>query len=85
MKENAAERASRYLETTTAALSRMKTKNLPATITEARLDYVLQLVRSYIKDSKHYSDNKHPVTSLACVAYAEGLLDAAKFLELVEF
>jgi hypothetical protein len=25
------------------------------------------------------------VTSLACIAYAEGLLDAIKFLELVDF
>ena len=33
---------------------------------------------------KHLEDKK-PVTSLACIAYAEGLLDALKFLELIEF
>ena len=85
MKEDASERAAKYLETTSMALKRMKTRNLPATVSESRLDYVLELVRSYIKDSQHYSETKKPVTSLACVAYAEGLLDAAKFLELVEF
>jgi len=68
-----------------SALKRMKSRNLPATIPETRLDYVLQLVRSYIKDSQHYLGNKKPVTALAAVAYAEGLLDAAKFLDLVEF
>ena len=85
MNEDAADRAAKYLEITSAALRKMKRKNLPATIQETRLDYVLELVRSYIKDSKHYSDSKKPVTSLACIAYAEGLLDAAKFLDLVEF
>ena len=85
MKEDASERATKYLETTSIALKKLKTRNLPATVSQSRLDYVLELVRSYIKDSRHYSDNDKPVTSLACVAYAEGLLDAAKFLELVDF
>ena len=85
MKEDASERAAKYLETTSMALKRMKTRSLPATVSESRLVYVLELVRSYIKDARHYSENKKPVTSLVCVAYAEGLLDAAKFLELVEF
>ena len=85
MREDAIERAAKYLETTSKAFKRMKTRNLPATVSQSQLDYVLELVRSYIKDSRHYSESKKPVTSLACVAYAEGLLDAAKFLELVEF
>jgi FAD synthetase len=85
LNEDASERTAKYLEATSMALKRMKTRNLPATVLEARLEYVLELVRSYIKDSQHYAENKKPVTSLACIAYAEGLLDAAKFLDLVEF
>jgi len=46
---------------------------------------VIELVLSYSKDAKHYLETKKPVTSLACIAYAEGLLDALKFLELIEF
>ena len=85
MKEDAYERAAKYLETTSKAVERLKTRNLPVTVSQSRLDYVLELVMSYIKDSRHYSENNKPVTSLACIAYAEGLLDAAKFLELLEF
>ena len=85
MKEDASERARKYLETTSTALKRLKIRNLPATVPESLLNHVLELVKSYIIDSRHYSENNKPVTSLACVAYAEGLLDAAKFLELVEF
>ncbi|HEY4656886.1 MAG TPA: DUF357 domain-containing protein, partial [Candidatus Bathyarchaeia archaeon] len=38
----------------------------------------------YTRDAKHYVNAEKPVTSLACIAYAEGLLDALKFLELVD-
>jgi FAD synthetase len=49
------------------------------------LDYVLELVRGYVKDAQHYAEKRKSVTSLACIAYAEGLLDALKFLELADF
>lgn len=54
-------------------------------ITESQREYVLDLARGYVKDARHYAMKRKPVTSLACVAYAEGLLDALKFLELVDF
>jgi FAD synthetase len=63
----------------------LKVKSLPATVKEPQVDYVLDLVRGYVRDAKHYAEKRKPVTSLACVAYAEGLLDAMKYLELVEF
>lgn len=83
MKEDPTERASKYLETTVGALKRL-TRKLPATVSEKQVDRVLELVQGYTEDTKHYLENKKPVTSLACVAYAEGLLDALKFLELIE-
>lgn len=43
------------------------------------------MAQGYVKDARHYAEKQKPVTSLACVAYAEGLLDAIRFLELVEF
>lgn len=70
---------------TSASLRRLKIKQLPNEIDKTQLDYVLELVRGYVKDSKHYAEKRKPVTSLACIAYAEGLLDAMKFLELVDF
>jgi FAD synthetase len=85
MREDAAERTARYLETTTAAVKRLKTKKLPSDVSESSLQYVLELVHGYVRDAKHFAESERPVTSLACIAYAEGLLDALKFLELAEF
>ena len=84
MKEDAAERSARYLETAAEALRRLSRKKLPTTVSRGQVDHVLELVRGYMKDAKHYVDKRKPVTSLACVAYAEGLLDALKYLELVD-
>ncbi len=84
MREDAGERASKYLETTGQALKRVRTGKLPRALSPGNVDRVLELVRGYAKDAKHYVEAEKPVTSLACIAYAEGLLDALKFLELVD-
>ncbi len=84
MIEDPEEKASKYLHTTAQSLKHLRTRKLPAAVTQSHVTYVLELVRGYTKDAKHYVDNKKPVTSLACIAYAEGLLDALKFLELVD-
>ncbi len=85
MRESATERTAKYIEITTTSMKRLKIRDLPATVNETQVHYVLDLVRGYVKDAKHYAQKGKPATSLACVAYAEGLLDAIKFLELVEF
>jgi FAD synthetase len=85
MRERAGERAARYLETTTKSLRSMKIKKNLGTVTPVQLDYVSDLARDYARDAKHYLGDRKPVTALACIAYAEGLLDALKFLQLVEF
>jgi len=40
-------------------------------------------IQRYLEDAKHYLEENQPVTSLASIAYAEGLLDALAFLGLV--
>jgi hypothetical protein len=85
LRESASDRSAKYVETTSASLKRLKTRKLPATVAQAQYDYVLELVRGYVKDARHYAEKRKPVTSLACIAYAEGLLDTLKFLELVDF
>ncbi len=54
-------------------------------VSSVQLDRVSELARDYARDAKHYLGDRKPVTALACIAYAEGLLDALKFLELAEF
>ena len=85
MKENASDRTAKYVEATSASLERLRTRRLPATVAQSQFDHVLELVRGYVKDARHYAEKRKPVTSLACIAYAEGLLDALKFLALADF
>lgn len=83
MKEDPRERSSKYLETMAEALKRLKTRKLPAEVSEKHVDMILEMVHGYTRDARHYVNSEKPVTSLACIAYAEGLLDALKFLDLV--
>ena len=85
MRERASERAVSYIDATSSSLKSLKSKKLPATVTESQRKYVLELARGYVRDARYYSERKKPVTSLACIAYAEGLFDALKFLKLVDF
>lgn len=40
---------------------------------------LFELAKSYLADSKYYFEKEDYVTSLSCIAYAEGLLDALKY------
>jgi FAD synthetase len=83
LREDAKERSAKYSATTEEALKRLRRKKSPATVEKEQVDKVLELVTGYVNDSRHYRENK-PITSLACIAYAEGLLDALKFLGIVD-
>ena len=84
MIEDAETRSEKYINSTVESLKRLGKKKNDTTIGQDQVDKVMGLVRGYTKDAKHYLATKKPVTSLACIAYAEGLLDALKFLELLE-
>ncbi len=84
MIEDAEQRSSKYLDTTTQSLRRVKKRKIPPSISQDQVDKVMELVRGYTRDAKHYLERKKSVTSLACIAYAEGLLDALRFLELID-
>ncbi|MEZ0393857.1 MAG: DUF357 domain-containing protein [Desulfurococcaceae archaeon] len=45
---------------------------------------LVELARSYLSDAKYYLEKGDRETSLACIAYAEGLLDALKRLGLAK-
>jgi FAD synthetase len=70
---------------TSESLKHLKIRKPPFKVSGSMLDQVIDLAKGYVKDAKHYADRRKPVTSLACIAYAEGLLDALKYLELVDF
>jgi len=46
---------------------------------------VLDYAKRYLEDALYYRNQKRFETALASVAYCEGLLEALKLLEMVEF
>jgi FAD synthetase len=82
--EDPASRARRYIANLTAELE--KTSTIPESILvkASNIDRVTDAIRRYLEDARHYLDEGRATTSLASVAYAEGLLDALIFLELAQ-
>ncbi|MCS7108238.1 MAG: DUF357 domain-containing protein [Sulfolobales archaeon] len=74
-------RVYRYISIVDRALSRVRDEDLKAPEGKE----ILNLVKSYVSDSKHYFSLGDYITSLSCIAYAEGLLDALRLFKLVSF
>ncbi len=85
MREVAGERAAEYLEAVSRSMKRLKTQRRRKVVKPTLTDHVSNLARDYARDAKYYLDAQKPVTALACIAYAEGLLDALKWLQLADF
>jgi len=72
----------RYIKNTQQVFQQIKKdKNLR----EKRGEKVLEYAKRYLEDAIYYMDQKRFETALASVAYCEGLFDALKLLEIVEF
>ena len=56
-----------------------------ASLDPRRVDEVLDEAKRYFEDAKYYLGRGHFETSLASIAYSEGLLDALRMLGLVKF
>ena len=79
--EDVARRILTYIFMVEKALSKAK-ESFRGSDREA---YILNLAELYLKDSKYYFDNKDYITSLSCISYAEGLLDALRILGITKF
>jgi FAD synthetase len=76
---------SKYIGSTEKVLREMqRTKGLTS-VTEERIDNILDYITAYLEDAKYYKDQKKFETSLTSVAYCEGLLDALRLLGVVKF
>ena len=82
--EDPASRAERYLVMIQNALENQKFKNTDHKVHHENVKKVLDTIHRYITDARYYLEHEKATTALASVAYAEGLLDALKFLELSE-
>lgn len=77
--------AAKYIISAEKVLEKIQRIKGGATVTDARIDEILDYVTTYLKDAKYYKDQKKFETSLTSVAYCEGLLDALRLLGVVEF
>lgn len=78
-----AERVVRYIDSIRAVLSDLSIDRRSQLGPEALT--VLDTAKRYSEDAEHYSSTGDSSTALACVSYAEGLLDALRFLKIIDF
>jgi FAD synthetase len=84
LSEDPAERARRYIAALEHTLQQFSILNETSTVQAARVMKVSDAIQRYLRDARFYLDGDRPTTSLASIAYAEGLLDALKFLDLAK-
>lgn len=79
------ERVQRYLLKTEKVLKDVKVLKGTALINEGCVRRVVEEAERYFRDAQYYFERKEYDVSLASIAYCEGLLDALRMLNLVEF
>jgi len=79
------ELVSRYVQKTEKVFPEIKVIQGPMVIKKEKVGSIIESARRYLEDAKYYREKKKLETSLASVAYCEGLLDALRLLGLVEF
>lgn len=84
MNEDPSERTLRYIATLEKALQQHSPLKESKMVGEASIMKVADAIDRYLQDARFYIDSGKPTTSLASIAYAEGLLDALKFLNLTK-
>jgi len=75
----------KYVWNTERVLTQMRVTENPVTIDQEKIKEVIETAKRYLEDAKYYREKERLETSLAAVAYCEGLLDALRLLRMVEF
>jgi len=79
------ELVSKYIQNTERVLAEMKVVQDPPHMDEEKVKHIVDHAKRYLEDAKYYEERKEFETSLASIAYCEGLLDALQMLGGVEF
>ena len=82
--EDPAERARRYISSFQKVLGGSAILKEVNSIDSGVITKVTDTINRYLEDARYYLENNKPSTSLASIAYAEGLLDALIFLGLAK-
>ncbi len=80
--EDPAERASKYIATLEKSLQKLNPLKEDARVEASSIAKVSDAIHRYLRDARFYLNSGKPTTSLASIAYAEGLLEAMKLLKL---
>ena len=84
LSEDPAERTRKYIISLEKGLQELTPKKTDSVVKTLSITRISDTIERYLKDAQYYLEHGKPSTSLASIAYAEGLLDALKFLDLVE-
>ena len=78
--EDVDERYNKYSENLKRVFSELEIKK-----SDAKVNDIIDLAKRYLKDAEYFkNENKH-ITALISLAYSEGLLDALRFIDYVNF
>ena len=75
----------KYIQKTECVLKELRIFRNPSHFDEKSISVVIEEGKRYLEDAKYYFDKERFETSLASIAYCEGVLDALKILKLVDF
>jgi FAD synthetase len=84
LSEDPSERARKYITGFEQTLQELTPKKHDSSVKAENITKVEDAIQRYLKDAHYYLKNNKPTTSLASIAYAEGLLDALMFLDLLK-
>jgi len=79
------ELVSKYINGTEHVFAQIKVIQTTTHVNNERIKGVVEHAKRYLEDAKYYESKNRLETSLASVAYCEGLLDALRLLGVVEF
>jgi len=75
----------KYINNTERVFGEVRRVSGSVNLNEKKIESVLETAKRYLEDAKYYERRSNLETSLASVAYCEGLLDALRLLGAVEF
>ena len=79
------ELTAKYILKAEHAFTKLKIVNSEEHHNIEKIKTVIEEAKRYLEDAKYYFTNKRFKTSLASIAYCEGLLDALRMLGYVKF
>lgn len=83
--ETAKKKIERYINYTQSVLNNMLVSPPTDPELSSKFHYNISLARQYFEDSKYYFSRGDLLTSLVCIVYCEGLLDACRNLGWLKY